>query len=74
MANYTRDLKMLANIFTLDELEQNQLNPEFLDAGKNIDVEVTNSKELNPQYHIIRSCPNSLQLQHENDQEEDPTG
>ena len=35
------------------------LSPEFLDAEENIDLVATSSLDLNPQYRIIRSGPNS---------------
>ena len=54
-------LKTLTNLCTLQELEDGAevLNPEFLDAEKNVDLAATGSLNLNPQYRIIRSGPNS---------------
>ena len=55
-------LKTLKNLYTLEELKDgvDMLNPEFLDAEKNVDVVATNSTDLNPRYRIKRSGPNPL--------------
>lgn len=54
--------QMLTNLYTLQELEDGveMLNPEFLDAEKTVDLAATNSMDLDLQYRIIRSGPNSI--------------